>query len=97
MKFLLLSHHTGREVPENEKEENIKAWGEWIKLLGTNTALPVHGGKTITSESSQDYSGDVGGALIFEAASFEEAVEKAKKSPGLKYGWTHDILQEMSM
>jgi hypothetical protein len=95
MKFLLISHHTGQEVPENEKEENFKAWNEWITFLGTNTALPVHGGSTITSTSVQKYTGDVEGALIFEAASLEEAIEKAKKSPGLKYGWTHDVLQEM--
>lgn len=95
MKFLLLSHHTGREVPENEKEENFKAWSEWIKLLNTNAVLPVEGGKTITSESVEGYQGNIGGALFFEAESLEEAIEKAKKSPGLKYGWTHDVMQEM--
>jgi hypothetical protein len=35
--------------------------------------------------------------LVFEAESLDQAVEMAKKSPGLKYGWTHDVLQEMTM
>lgn len=98
MKFLLISRHTGgREVPENEREENFQAWSEWTKLLNTNPALPVKGGITVTSASVEEYQGDIGGALIFEAESLDEAVEKAKKSPGLKYGWTHDVLQEMTM
>jgi hypothetical protein len=98
MKFLLVSRHTGgQEVPESEREENVQAWSEWVALLQTSSALPVQGGKTITSERVEDYRGDIGGVLIFEAESFEEAVEQTRKSPGLKYGWTHDVLQEMPM
>lgn len=96
MKFLLLSRHTGgKEVPENKKEENAKELMEWIQLLKASAALPVQGGKSVTKESIEDYTGNVAGALFFEADSMEEAVALAKKSPGLKYGWTHDILQEM--
>ena len=95
MKFLLLSHHIGGEIPENGKEENAREMGTWFELIKPIAALPVAGGKTVSSQRIQTYSGDIGGALIFEADSFEEAIEKVKKSPGLKYGWTHDILQEM--
>ena len=96
MKFLLLSRHTSsREVPENEREQNVKDLKEWWSLLNASTALPVQGGKSITSKSTEDYNGDVKGMLVFEAESIDEAVEKAKKSPGLKYGWTHDVLMEL--
>ena len=44
MKFLLLSRHTsGREVPENEGEQNVKDLMEWWSLLKASTALPVSG------------------------------------------------------
>ncbi len=97
MKFLLLSHHIGRDIPENEKLENGMAMEEWFKLLQPIAALPINGGKTISSGTVGDYQGDIGGTLIFEAESMQEAVDKAKQSPGLKYGWTHDVLEEMKM
>jgi hypothetical protein len=98
MKFLLLSRHTGgQEVPDSEKEQNFKELMEWITLLNASAALPVKGGKSVTLESTADYGGIVEGVLIFEAGSIDEAVVQAKKSPGLKYGWTHDVLQELSM
>jgi hypothetical protein len=97
MKFLLISRHTGgKQVPDNEKEQNIKDLNEWIALLNASAALPVRGGKSITAESVFDYDGLIEGALIFEAESMDEAVAKAKKSPGLQYGWTHDVLKELT-
>jgi hypothetical protein len=96
MKFLLLSRHTGgRAVPEMEKEQNLKDLFEWFGLLKASTAMPVNGGKSITSKSIEEYQGVVKGMLVFEAESIDQAVELAKKSPGLKYGWTHDVLLEM--
>lgn len=98
MKFLLISNHEGgRDVPESEKEAHLKAFGEWLQMISTIAALPVHGGTTVTAESVTDYKGGVAGALIFEADSLEVAVTMTQKSPGLKYGWTHDVLVEMPM
>src|ERR1017187_5662898 len=95
MKFLLVSRHTGgREVPEKESEQLIKDLKEWLALLNASRALPVHGGKSITSQITEEYRGEVEGMVVFEAESIDEAVAKAKKSPGLKYGWTHDVLKE---
>ena len=95
MKFLLVSSHAGgTEVPEGEKSTHMKAFGEWLQMMNPSVALPVHGGVSVTSQTAVEYSGGLAGALIFEADSLEEAVEKTKKSPGLKYGWTHDVLKE---
>jgi len=97
MKFLLISRHTGgKQVPDNEKEQNIKDLNEWIALLNASAALPVKGGMSITLESVFEYDGIIEGALIFEAETMDEAIAKAKKSPGLKYGWTHDVLKELT-
>jgi len=96
MKFLLLSRHTGgREIPEKEKEQNLKDLLEWFALLKTSTAMPVDGGQSVTSKSIEEYKGEIKGMLVFEAESIDQAVELAKKSPGLKYGWIHDVLLEM--
>lgn len=98
MKFSLISNHSGGiEVPENEKETHMKAFVEWLQMIKPSVALPLHGGVSITSKAVEEYRGGVSGVLVFEADSLEEAVEKTQKSPGLKYGWTHDVLKEMPM
>jgi len=98
MKFVLISRHTGgREIPENEREQNGKDMGEWVALLNAEIAMPTRGGKSVTATKVGDYNGDVGGVIIFEAQSFDQALALAKKSPGLKYGFTHDVFPEVSL
>lgn len=98
MKFILLSHHTdGSSVPENEVTQNLKDMGEWISLLKATVAIPIRGGKTVSAKIVKDYVGDIGGLLIFEADNLDQAVALAKKSPGLRYGFTHDVFPEISL
>ncbi len=98
MKFILLSRHTdGSSVPENETAQNLRDMGEWISLLKATVAMPIRGGKTVSATSVQDYTGDIGGLLIFEAESLDHAVALARKSPGLKYGFTHEVFPEISL
>ena len=98
MKFILISRHTdGREIPEQEREQNLKDMGEWIALLRAEIAMPTRGGKSVTAKKVVDYDGDVGGVIIFEAHDLDQALALAKKSPGLKYGFTHDVFPEISL
>ena len=98
MKFILLSRHTGgSSVPESEVAQNLKDMGDWISLLNATVAMPIRGGKTVSANGVQDYIGDIGGLLIFEADNLEQAVALAQKSPGLKYGFTHEVFPEISM
>ncbi|MBS0467219.1 MAG: hypothetical protein JSS31_06525 [Proteobacteria bacterium] len=98
MKFVLLSRHSGgSSVPENEAAQNLEDMGKWVSLLKATVAMPIRGGKTVSANHVEDYVGDVGGLLIFEADNLEQAVALAKKSPGLKYGFTHEIFPEISM
>lgn len=98
MKFILISRHTGgREIPENEAEQNMKDMGAWIGLLKNCTAMPTRNGKSVTSDKVGEYAGDVGGVLIFDAENLEQALTLAQKSPGLKYGFTHDVFPEVSL
>ena len=98
MKFILLSRHAdGSSVPENEVAQNLKDMGEWISLLKATVAMPIRGGKSVSATNVKEYVGDLGGLLIFEADNLDQAVALAKKSPGLSYGFIHDVFPEMSL
>jgi hypothetical protein len=98
MKFMLISRHTnGAEIPESEREQNMQEMGEWIALLNPTLAMPIRGGTTVTANSVEPYSGDIGGAIAYEADSLEHAVALAKRSPGLKHGFTHEVFPETSL
>lgn len=98
MKFVLLSHHAGgSSVPESEAAQNLEAMGKWISLLKASAAIPIRGGKTVSASRVDEYGGDVGGILIFEAGNIEQAVALARQSPGLKYGFTHDVFPEIAL
>jgi hypothetical protein len=71
--------------------------GEWISLLKATVVMPIRGGKTVSANDVKDYVGDLGGLLIFEADNLDQAVTLAKKSPGLRYGFTHEVFPEMSL
>ena len=98
MKFILISRHTdGQEIPEKEREQNLRDMGEWLALLHAEVAMPTRGGKSVTAKKVSDYGGDIGGVIIFEARNLDQALVLAKQSPGLKYGFTHDVFPEVSL
>lgn len=98
MKFILMSRHTnGAEVPVTERDHNLRDMSEWIALLKPSAAMPIRGGKSVTAASVENYDGDIGGVIVFEAESLEQAVALARRSPGLKFGFTHEVLPEISL
>ncbi len=98
MRFVLISRHTnGADVPDSERAQNLRDMGEWVTLLKPVMAMPTRGGKVATAARVEDYKGDIGGVIVFEADSLEDAVALAKKSPGLKFGFTHEVLPVISM
>ena len=98
MKFVLLSRHTGGSaVPATEAAQNLEDLGAWVTLLGATEVLAIRGGKTVSASSVVDYVGDLGGVLIFEADDLDHAVALAMRSPGLKYGFTHEVFPEVSV
>ena len=51
MQFILVSRHTnGAEIPEQEREQNLREMGEWIALLKPTLAMPIRGGSTVTAD-----------------------------------------------
>ncbi len=98
MKFILLSRHSGgSSVPDDQAAQNLKDMGEWISLLNASVAMPIRGGKTVSAKNVGEYVGDLGGLLIFEADNLDQALTLVKKSPGLKYGFTHEVFPEISL
>jgi hypothetical protein len=98
MTFVLISRHTnGADIPDNQRAQNLREMGEWVALLKPAMAMPTRGGKVATAARVEDYKGDIGGVIVFEADSLEDAVALAKKSPGLKFGFTHEVLPVISM
>ena len=98
MKFILISRHTnGAEIPEKEREQNLQDMGEWIALLKPTLAMPIRGGAIVTANSVEQYRGDIGGAIAYEADNLDHAVALAKRSPGLKYGFAHEVFPELSL
>jgi hypothetical protein len=98
MKFVLISRHTnGAAIPESDREQNLKEMGEWVGSLKAEIAMPIRGGKSVTAKKIDEYVGDIGGIIIYEAESLDQAVALAQKSPGLKFGFTHEVLPEVSM
>ncbi len=98
MKFILISRHTnGADIPENERESNLQEMGEWIALLKPTLAMPIRGGTIVTASTVERYTGDIGGAIVYEAESLDHAVALAKRSPGLKHGFTHEVFPEISL
>ncbi len=98
MRFVLISRHTnGADIPEEERAQNLKDMGEWIALLNPAMAMPTRGGKVATAGKVEEYKGDIGGVIVFDADSLELAVALARKSPGLKFGFTHEVLPVISM
>lgn len=98
MKFILLSRHVGgSSIPENDVDRHMKELGEWLGLLKGAVGMPTRGGKVVTRDGVTDYSGDLGGVILYEADDLEQAVALAKKSPGLKYGFAHEVFPEISL
>ncbi|HWC75705.1 MAG TPA: YciI family protein [Gemmatimonadales bacterium] len=98
MKFILVSRHTGgSEIPDHERDQNLQDLKAWMGLLKPEVAMPIRGGKSVTARGVAEYEGELGGVIIFEAENLDQAVGLAKKSPGLKYGWTHDVFPEITL
>ena len=98
MKFVLISRHTnGADAPEREREQNLKDMGRWMTVLKPEVAMPTRGGKSVTASKVVDYAGDLGGVIIFEAESLDKAIALTRQSPGLKYGFTHEVFPEVSL
>jgi hypothetical protein len=94
MTYIFIYRAGNMPLTEEQKKENRQVWDRWNAYLNENYGIRTWGGKIVSSESIEDYKGNIKGASIIEANSIEEAVEIAKKSPTVKYGGTVEVLEE---
>jgi len=100
-KFVLL--FKGGAPEEDQKEENMKDWGEWIKDLSEKGVY--QGGypfgmnrKVVNADGSvTEDSGSASGYSLIEVESFDEAIEIAKTGPNQKYGGSTKVFDTWEM
>ena len=102
-KYLFVYHGGSRPSSPAEEKKVMDAWGAWFGSLG---AAVVDGGNPVGKSSTVKSDGslvDSGGAnpasgySLIEAASLQDAHNKAKGCPLLAAGGTIEIAQAMDM
>jgi len=105
-KFMLL--FVGKEYkPSNDEEtkEHMKKWESWIgQLVSTGkfeSGLPFEwGGREVSKDNVGMYNSpevDIGGYMVINADSIEEACELAKNAPNVELGGTVVVRTCMGM
>ena len=107
--FLLYSDPTWyRKLSPEEMQQATEKYMAWTKkpFVKDNQRLTGDAGKVMRSDNGQQRASDgpyseskevLGGYYTNEAASYEEAVERAKDHPHLEYGGTIEIRQVLGM
>src|SRR4051812_4124760 len=92
----------GGDVPEDKKEENMKAWGAYMEELQKRgvlrAGLPISGGKVVSSKGVTEYKAshmDVAGFMQLEVDSMESAVKAAHMAPNVRHGGEVEIREGM--
>ncbi len=97
MKFALIYH--GGNVSPSRAEENCAQLWKWIEELQgkciQTSGIIANGGKTVSHDAVNDYSGKVFGLSIIEAESMDAALQLTKDWPEFQYGGRLDILRSL--
>ena len=102
MKKFALSYYGEPEFKSQEECDNhMSEWGDWVKKLGerlVDPGLPLKSPKTVSSEGVKDGNSPnrLTGYSVVEAESIEEAIEMVKDCPHLKFG-TIDVAEVLDM
>ena len=94
MMYIFIYRAGPMPLTEEQRKENRQAWQIWNTNLHETYGIRTAAGKIVSADGVVDYNGNLKGASIIEAASLEEAVEIAKKSPTVFYGGTVEVLEE---
>ena len=106
MKFVYV-FRGGDDVPEDQKEGRMAKWGVWIEGLGEaclDGAPFGDGGKILRSSDGPPEEGafgegeqEVGGYIIVEAKSMDQAVEWARGCPAYDVNGVVEIREAIEM
>lgn len=93
--YLFVYRSNDRPLPEAIIAQNRQAWQEWNAELHEEYGIKTpSGGKVVSAQGVEEYTGNIRGVSIVEADTLEEAIEKAKKSPSITYGGDVIVLAE---
>jgi hypothetical protein len=74
------------------REDARYAGGAWLQPAETATCLRVVGGRTLMTDGPfADTKEVLGGVILIEAASLDEAIEVAERIPPVRFGGTVEI------
>lgn len=103
-KYLLLMLNREMPMPTDpkEREANTKPWTDWLAEMAKqgklDNGLPVfRDGRAVRKRSVKEYKAkttDVGGYLIINAESMEEAIKIAQSSPHARMNMGTTIVRE---
>lgn len=102
-RYLLVYHGGGIPETEAAQAETMAAWGAWFGQLGNSVVdggNPTGPSVTVNSDGTVATGGGANpasGYSIIEAASIEEAAEKAKGCPILTVGGSVEIGEAIDM
>lgn len=102
-KYLLAYHGGARPESEAEQQAVMAAWGQWFESLGpavVDPGAPVAVTRTVGSDGSVSDGGGanpVTGYSVLEAASLDDAAEKAKGCPILGAGGSVEVAETIEM
>lgn len=95
MSFYLLVYYSGSQtVPPDHIELNQQAWSSWNAELNETYGIKTSRGAVVTADGVDNYSGDLRGASVVEAASFDEATQIARRSPSVAFGGRVEVFEE---
>ncbi len=97
--------YTGSGMPETEEESQavMAAWGAWYGKLGdaiVDGGNPFSASKSLTADVVSDgavSSPPATGYTVISAESLDDAVEKSKDHPHLKYGGQVSVYETFQM
>lgn len=96
----VLAYVGGGEPEDGNMDEVMAAWGAWYQKMGdavVDGGNPFNQAKLVTADGVQDDAPAITGYTIISADSLDEAVEKVKDHPHIKYGGQVSVHQTFQM
>lgn len=92
--YLLVYYSSGETLRSDQVESNRQAWRSWNASLNETYGIKTSHGAVVRADGVSDYHGDLRGASIIEAASFDDATRIARRSPSVAFGGRVEVFEE---
>ncbi len=93
MRYVLV--YTKGNVPADKREEVSRRWQDWQMMKYSKMGFEMYNGRVISSNGIGKSDLDFVGLDIIEVESSEQALEIAKGCPGIPYGMSVQLWEEL--